>query len=483
MNWLRYRNGLRGVGTRALAVLLALALVSPIAAGFAFAETQTVIDPTAAPEPETAPPPKMKGPAPVDPALRRERQRAQEEQRKRARAEARALAAEQEAERLRAAENARQEIAAAREAGKEAAREAAKQAGLRKAAAAKAAKAKWLAQKEAAESEAAAAREAEAKAAARRAAARVAADRIAAANAATARLIADKEAAEREEAARIAAQEAAAREAVEAARVAAAREAARRDAARALRRDSGSQANAGTVFRDCSDCPELAWLPRGEIVMGEALTRNGPQHPVRIDYPLAVGRFEVTFAEWDACVAARGCQRRPDDAGWGHGRQPVINVSWADAQQYVRWLSRKTGKRYRLLSEAEWEYAARGASLARYWWGNEIGNDNANCRGCGSQWDGRQAAPVGSFVPNPYGLHDMHGNVAEWVEDCYHDSYRDAPDDGSAWTAYCPGIVDHRAVRGGAWQDATNATRSAAREFVASGHRDARTGFRVARPE
>jgi formylglycine-generating enzyme required for sulfatase activity len=225
------------------------------------------------------------------------------------------------------------------------------------------------------------------------------------------------------------------------------------------------------------------WLPQGEFIMGEPSAASSPRHVVRISYTLAVGRFETTFAEWDACVAAGGCRRRPDDAGWGRGRQPVINVSWTDAQQYAAWLSRRTGKHYRLLTEAEWEYAARAGSDVRYWWGNNTGHGDANCYDCGSRWDGRQAAPVGRFSPNPFGLYDMHGNVSEWVEDCYHDRYRDAPGDGRAWTLDCIAITDTRMVRGGAWQGPTNTTRSAARSAASFDYYDSRIGFRIARTE
>jgi formylglycine-generating enzyme required for sulfatase activity len=160
-----------------------------------------------------------------------------------------------------------------------------------------------------------------------------------------------------------------------------------------------------------------------------------------------------------------------------------VNVSWEDAQQYVSWVSRKTLKNYRLLTEAEWEYAARAGSHVRFWWGNDAGQGDANCRGCGSHWDGRRAAPVGSFAPNPFGLHDMHGNVSEWVEDCYHDRYRGGPNDGSAWTNACVTQVDVRMVRGGAWRDASHATRSAARWSASSRYYDDRIGFRIARTE
>ena len=243
----------------------------------------------------------------------------------------------------------------------------------------------------------------------------------------------------------------------------------------------------GTAFRDCAGCPELVWLPQGEFVMGDASAANSPRPVVAIRYMLAVGRFEVTFAQWDACVAAGGCRRRPHDAGWGQGWQPAINVSWVDAQQYVAWLSRSTGKRYRLLTEAEWEYAARAGTDVRYWWGDQVGRGDANCADCGSKWDGRQAAPVGRFAPNPFGLHDMHGNVSEWVEDCYHDRIhdrtRDAPTDGRAWTSACTAAIDTRIVRGGAWYGSARSMRSSSRTSAASDHFDNGIGFRIARTE
>jgi formylglycine-generating enzyme required for sulfatase activity len=217
--------------------------------------------------------------------------------------------------------------------------------------------------------------------------------------------------------------------------------------------------------------------------MGTTAAGGYPGQLVSIGYSLAVGRFEVTFSEWDACVDAGGCRRRPQDSGWGRGWQPVINVSWSDAQQYVAWLARRTGKRYRLLSEAEWEYAARAGTQANYWWGNHIGRGDANCADCGSKWDGRQAAPVGRFAPNPFGLYDMHGNVSEWVEDCYHDDSRNAPGDGRAWTRDCMALTDTRVVRGGAWRDSAKSIRSAWRTSAAYDYLDNRIGFRVARTD
>ena len=237
----------------------------------------------------------------------------------------------------------------------------------------------------------------------------------------------------------------------------------------------------GDTFRDCPGCPEMVVVPAGRFRMGSTSGYDDerPVHEVTIARPFAVGVYEVTFAEWDACVSDRGCGGyRPGDDGWGRGKRPVMNVSWNDAQAYVRWLSEKTGKAYRLLSEAEWEYVARAGTTTNYWWGNDIGRSRANCRGCGSRWDGRQTAPVGSFPTNPFGLHDVHGNVWEWVEDCWNGSYDGAPRDGSAWKS---GDCDDRRLRGGSWNDLPRDLRSAYRDGLTSGGRVVIFGFRVAR--
>ena len=163
----------------------------------------------------------------------------------------------------------------------------------------------------------------------------------------------------------------------------------------------------------------------------------------------------------------------------GRGRQPVINVTWDDAQRYVAWLSKMTGKPYRLLSEAEWEYAARAGTQTAYSWGDEIGKGNANCNGCGSQWDNKQTAPVGSFAPNAFGLYDMHGNVWEWVEDCFHDNYNGAPEDGSAWMQVATAIaVSFAAVPG---IDLPDILRSANRHWISTVIGIYHFGFRVGR--
>jgi formylglycine-generating enzyme required for sulfatase activity len=198
----------------------------------------------------------------------------------------------------------------------------------------------------------------------------------------------------------------------------------------------------------------------------------------------AVGKFDVTFAEWDACVDTGAC-RRASDSGWGRADRPVINVSWDDAKLYIGWLSRITGKQYRLLSEAEWEYAARAGSTTAYWWGDEIGEGNANCVGCGGWWNGRGTSPVGSFInfkANPFGLYDMHGNVWQWVEDTYHENYEGAPSNGSAWTkGEDTFFTSSRVVRGGSWKATTDLLLAEFRYHNFANYRDEDLGFRVAR--
>jgi formylglycine-generating enzyme required for sulfatase activity len=236
-------------------------------------------------------------------------------------------------------------------------------------------------------------------------------------------------------------------------------------------------------YRGCAkSCPEMIVIPAGNFIMGSPKEEKrrykdeGPQHKVIIAKPFAVSKFEVTFEEWDACVAVGGCVQ-VSDSGMGRGTQPVINVGWEEVQQYVAWLSKQTGQTYRLLSEAEWEYAARAGTDTAYSWGDKIDRGNANCNGCGSRWDGRQSAPVGSFAANKFGLHDMHGNVWEWVQDCYQDNYEGAPADGSAWIIIdCSG----RVVRGGSWLSNARDIRSAIRDGFATDYRLNYLGFRVA---
>jgi formylglycine-generating enzyme required for sulfatase activity len=247
--------------------------------------------------------------------------------------------------------------------------------------------------------------------------------------------------------------------------------------------ENARAAKPGSHFKDCSGCPEMIVVPEGKFTMGSPEHESGgdeserPQHEVTIAKPFAVSKFEVTYDEWDACAAATACPQVPDH--WGRGTRPVINVSWSDAKQYAGWLSRVTGKEYRLLTEAEWEYGARASSMSRYSWGEEPGKGNANCDGCGSRWDLQQTAPAGSFKPNAFGLHDMHGNVWEWVEDSWHGTYDGAPTDGSAWLQ--GGDPSYRVTRGGSWRNDPELVRAAIRAKRITGVRFDTLGFRVAR--
>jgi formylglycine-generating enzyme required for sulfatase activity len=239
---------------------------------------------------------------------------------------------------------------------------------------------------------------------------------------------------------------------------------------------------AGAEFRECtSGCPAMIVIPAGRFSMGspdddDARANERPRHEVTIVNPIAVSKFEATFDEWDACFATGACPRVPDR--WGRGQMPAINVSWNDSKQYAAWLSRVTGKPYRLLTEAEWEYAARAGAVTRYSWGDGPDEGEANCDGCGSRWDLRQPAPVGSFKPNAFGLYDMQGNVWEWVEDAWHDNYDGAPEVGSGWTT---GDLDYRVVRGGSWRNETSLVRAAVRDKRNVHVRFDTLGFRVAR--
>lgn len=235
-----------------------------------------------------------------------------------------------------------------------------------------------------------------------------------------------------------------------------------------------------TAFCDARLTPEMVVLPAGEVLMGspdddrKAYADERPQHSVRIGYRLAVGRSPVTFAEWDACLAEGGVRYRPDDEGWGRGRRPVINVNWEDAQQYLAWLRRKTGHAYRLLSEAEWEYAARSGMPMRYWWGDDITPQNANY----ADSNINKTTKAGMYPESPFNLYDILGNVWEWTEDCWNPSYEGAPEDGSAWKS---GDCRARVVRGGSWICSARDVRAATRKWIPLDSRDFSIGFRVAR--
>ena len=229
---------------------------------------------------------------------------------------------------------------------------------------------------------------------------------------------------------------------------------------------------------------EMVAIPAGSFRMGDLSGEGRPsQLPVHtVTVPaFRMGKYEVTFAQWDACVADGGCNGySPDDEDWGRGDRPVINISWDDVQSFIDWLNNKTNGNYRLPTEAEWEYAARAGTTTEYSWGDDIGHNRANCDGCGSQWDFDRTAPAGSFPANPWGLHDMHGNLEEWVQDCWNDSYDGAPTDGSVWTS---GDCGQRVVRGGSWGTNLWGLRSAFRFGDDRATRNNFLGFRLAQDQ
>jgi formylglycine-generating enzyme required for sulfatase activity len=247
----------------------------------------------------------------------------------------------------------------------------------------------------------------------------------------------------------------------------------------------------GDVFEECEKCPQMVVVPVGSFTMGSPEDEAGraanesPERKVSIAKPFAVGKAAVTFEEWDACVAADGCNGYvPADHGGRRGRYPVVNVSWDDAKAYVTWLSKTTGKTYRLLSEAEREFVTRAGTQSPFWFGATISSRQANYNGSitygvGEKGESRgRALPVDFFAPNPFGLLQVHGNVSEWTEDCFRGSYVNAPTDGSARSfPECGG----RTLRGGSFSDGPDALRSAARSGFAPGNRASGVGFRVAR--
>ena len=263
----------------------------------------------------------------------------------------------------------------------------------------------------------------------------------------------------------------------------------------------------GHTFRDCEVCPQMVVVPAGSFMMGSPESETAahadekPQHRVSIGYAFAVGVYEVTFDEWDECVRGGGCDEyEPDGEGWGGGTFPMVNVSWEDAWRYADWLSSRTGEEYRLLSEAEWEYAARAGTgtpysvtgrpgrygapraLCEHAHLSEATAAYAGCRDLPNRPAANRPAAVGSYRPNGFGLYDMVGNVWEWVDDCYHGSYSGAPTDGSAWggRARDAGDCTFRVLRGGSWRNFPVTFRSALR-FRRGGPDRFDAGFRVAR--
>jgi formylglycine-generating enzyme required for sulfatase activity len=255
-------------------------------------------------------------------------------------------------------------------------------------------------------------------------------------------------------------------------------------------------------FKDCPTCPEMVVIPAGSFMMGSERADNAkPIHRVTIAKLFAVGKYSVTRGEFAAfvndsgytmqagCVAFKfvqgvlgatvGSNASWNSAGFDQSdRHPVVCVNWGDARSYVDWLSKKSGEAYRLLTEAEYEYSARAGTTTPYFWGEYIGRNQANCSECGSQWEKAGTAPVGSFAGNNFGLHDVHGNAATWVEDCYHPNYQDAPTDGSAWLL---GNCTKRVYRGGSWIDKLSLLDAASRNDASPLVRFNTVGIRVVR--
>lgn len=220
--------------------------------------------------------------------------------------------------------------------------------------------------------------------------------------------------------------------------------------------------------------PDMVSLPGGTFAMGSIDDPSeGPIHKVTIK-PFAISKFPITVREWNACVAAKACSYLPtgtDDA-------PVTNLSWSDTQQYTAWLTQVTQKRYRLPSESEWEYAARGGTQTKYWWGDKLQPGMANCKGCDEPYDAAQPLKVGSFKANLFGLYDMGGGVDQWVADCWHKNYQGAPADGSPWVG---GDCLSHVIRGGSWKNDPSYVRPASRDHYDTAVRYPTHGFRVAR--
>jgi formylglycine-generating enzyme required for sulfatase activity len=267
---------------------------------------------------------------------------------------------------------------------------------------------------------------------------------------------------------------------------------------------AGRTLKPGDTFRDCETCPEMVVIPAGRFTMGSPANEPGhspdeaPTHAVTLAKPFAVGKFEVTKAEYAAFVSATGftvgtgCyyfngteqvvdpERSWTAPGYEQSeRDPVVCLNWDEARAYLQWLSERAGAEYRLLSEAEWEYVARAGTTTARPWGAAIGRAQANCDGCGTEFDAKRSAPVGTFPANAFGVHDMLGNAWERLEDCWHETYMGGPADGRAWTI--AGVCTQRITRGGAWLSDAPDVRSALRNWDLATNRKYTLGFRVAR--
>ncbi|SEA29719.1 SUMF1/EgtB/PvdO family nonheme iron enzyme [Paraburkholderia sartisoli] len=231
--------------------------------------------------------------------------------------------------------------------------------------------------------------------------------------------------------------------------------------------------------KDCATCPVMVSLSPGSFPMGSATDdpSERPVHHVTIEAPFAIGKYAVTIEQWNACVDAKACPPLSSDNNPSK-TAPARDLSWDDAQAYVKWLAKTTGKPYRLPTEAEWEYADRGGTTTQYWWGDRMTKGTANCKDCGDPWHKEGPENVGTFAANPYGLHDMNGGVWEWVSDCWHNSYQGAPADGRTWDA--PGC-NMRVIRGGSWREGASYMLTSTRFRYSASVRQSQDGFRVAK--
>ncbi len=235
----------------------------------------------------------------------------------------------------------------------------------------------------------------------------------------------------------------------------------------------------GEAFTDCEGCPQMITLPPGSFIMGsnEGDVAERPERQVTLTEVFAIGKYEVSVAEWMLCVDDGGCNFAPKPVA-SPEMTPVRNISWQDAQQYVQWLSNKTGKAYRLPSEAEWEYAARAGSQTGYWWGGQAEPGKANCKDCGGEWTRKTPAGMGSYEANPFGLHDMNGGVAEWTADCWFRTHKNAPKDGTPRTEVG---CEERVLRGGSWRDTVDSIKATSRQGSEENLPFVVNGFRIAR--
>jgi formylglycine-generating enzyme required for sulfatase activity len=240
-------------------------------------------------------------------------------------------------------------------------------------------------------------------------------------------------------------------------------------------------AGAVAAVKDCPACPVMLAIYPRPFTMGSNSSdpSERPAHKVTLKAPYALGKYEVTVEQWSACVQANACPAIPSQAN-AAPNLPMRDVSWDEVQMYIKWLTTVSGKPYRLPTEAEWEYAARGGTATRYWWGDKMRGGNSSCKDCGQPWNADSPQPVGTFTANPFGFFDMNGSVWEWVADCWHSSYKGAPEDGSAWNG--GSACSSRVIRGGSWKEDASYMLSTTRFKYDATVRQSQNGFRVARP-